>query len=115
MKKYLKALSDNIIQRRWMTMALYAWTAGVLVPTAISATEHGEVWIAALDAFALGLLVASLAHTMLIPSLAKGHSEIELATMKAQMEKSLNEAWAEFIKRNPEARGFMATPTMMRQ
>ena len=115
MKKYLKGLSDNIIQRRWFTMSLYVFTAGILVPTVIHAAEHGDVWIVAADTFALGMLFASLAHTMIIPSLAKGYGEIELATMKAQMEKGLHDAWSEFIKQHPEAREFMVPPVMTRQ
>ena len=115
LKSSAKTLSEGIIQRRWFTLALYGVTAGILVPSIMDAAARGAVWLVAIDAFALGTLLASLAHVMLIPGLARGYGEIELATMKAQMEKGLHDAWTEFIKAHPEAREFMVPPTMTRQ
>jgi hypothetical protein len=97
-----KRFGQYIIHRRWVLVAFNAATAAFLLVTAYFSMVTGQPWLAVLDTFMAGALVAFSLQTWWLPGLFEMYSETEREVMRAKMERDLHRAFDEFKKQHPE-------------
>lgn len=105
MKKHLDRLADLMVQKRWFALV---WNGGLIaillgcIYLDVSGDSINIVTLS-LDTFIIGAIAGSSLHLLFAPGLYKGLDEYERAMLRADIEKQMSMAWADFCKDHPEA------------
>ena len=99
----LRGLADRMVQSRWF---LLLWNGGLIALLSLLSYlnfDTGRPLAVGLDLFIIGAIFGSSLYLFFAPGLYRGLADYEKAMIRADCERQMEMAWADFCKSHPEA------------
>lgn len=95
-------LSDAILASRWMTLATNGTAIAFCSIAAVLNYKVGNIELFGLMCLLIGMSATISLYSCVTPGLFRIYGEAESAVMRAQLEKDMSAAMADFAKQHPE-------------